>query len=181
MRFIGNACEKHNWDALPVSIKRTGVFVNDRIENIKEKATTYGLNVLQLHGEEPPRFCHELRNSGRIIIKSIPVSGRIDNNQLRPYKGEVDYFLFDTATAAYGGSGTAFNWSLLQAYDLDIPFFISGGIGTHNIQEVLKINHPMLQGIDANSCIESAPGIKNITLTKTLIHAIRQHSVSTGR
>lgn len=180
-RFIGDTCEDHNWNELPISIKKTGVFVNESIVNIKEKASLFALDVIQLHGDASPQLCNKLRSSGHSIIKAIPVNDRIDKNRLGSYKGLVDYFLFDTATTGYGGSGTAFNWSLLQAYDLDIPFFISGGIGTHNILEVLKINHPMMQGIDANSRLESAPGIKDITLTKTLIHVIRQHKVPTGR
>lgn len=89
------------------------------------------------------------------------------------FEGNVDYFLFDTKTKQHGGSGKKFNWQLLEKYTGNTPFFLSGGIGPDDVEEIKGINHPMLAGVDLNSGFEDEPGLKNIEKLKKFIEEIR--------
>ena len=99
----------------PSSIERVGVFVNAEIEYILEKVLQYGLNLVQLHGNESPEFCAEL-NKRLPVIKTFSIDNEEDMAQVVAYRGMVEYFLFDTKTPQYGGSGQKFDWSILNAY-----------------------------------------------------------------
>ena len=101
-----------------------------------------------------------------------------DFSSLRRYDGHVDALLFDTRSSARGGTGTSFNWRLLDRYDLNIPFWLSGGIGPGDAARILDLDHPMLTGIDLNSRFETRPGIKDVGLLSSFIQAIRTHELS---
>ncbi len=151
---------------LPAGIKKTGVFVDEQLVKVAELATLYGLNAVQLHGSESAAYCRELRellaDYGIEIIKAFGIHVSFDFAVLYAYETEVDYFLFDTQTPQHGGSGKAFDWSLLDGYKLAKPYFLSGGIGPESIDELHKIKDPRLFAIDINSKFEVAPGLKNI-------------------
>ncbi|MEO6149327.1 MAG: phosphoribosylanthranilate isomerase, partial [Mucilaginibacter sp.] len=122
-----------------------------------------GFDAIQLHGSETPWFCAEFK--GRVkVIKAFGIDNGFDFDQLIPYKNLVDYFLFDTKTPVHGGSGKTFNWDMLNAYTLNLPFFLSGGISIDHLDVIKKIDHPQLYGVDLNSRFEISPGIKNIEL-----------------
>lgn len=148
-------------EPFPASIKKTGVFVNESSEAILELAELYGLDFIQLHGDEGPGFCSELQSSGLRIIKAFRLRDGFDFNVLPGYTHACEYFLFDSETVNYGGSGKKFNWEILESYKLDHPFFISGGIGPQDIFSILDLAHPALCGIDLNSRFELSPGVKN--------------------
>jgi len=141
--------------------KKVGVFVDDGIECIKRCIEDYQLDLVQLHGNETPIFCEEIRKYAQ-VIKAIPVNQYINTKLIEQYTDTVDFVLFDTATSTHGGSGKAFNWDLLQDYNGNTPFLLSGGIGVKNCLASKKIDHPHFIGIDINSRVELTPGIKNI-------------------
>ena len=89
-----------------------------------------------------------------------------------------DYFLFDTKSDKYGGSGKKFDWHLLKEYKGNIPFILSGGIGSDDAKKVLELKLPMLYGIDINSKFETKPGIKNIELLNYFLKEL-QHDNTT--
>lgn len=155
---------------LPSGIKRTGVFVNEELNKVAELATLYGLNAVQLHGEEPVKYCIALKgllaDHGVQLIKAFGVDEHFDFNQLKSYENVVDYFLFDTQTPDHGGSGKTFNWKLLDKYTLDKPYFLSGGIGLDSIEQIKNIKDTRLYAIDINSRFELAPGLKDIDKLK---------------
>lgn len=154
------------------TVLKIGVFVNAGYREILTAIDQYGLNLVQLHGAESANFCACL--SGHIpIIKAFQINASFDFNQLQDYKESCTYFLFDTASDSYGGSGHSFDWQLLQKYTLPTPFLLSGGISLDNINSIKEIKHAGLIGIDVNSCFETAPGIKNINNIKTLLHEFR--------
>ena len=113
-----------------------------------------------------------LKNQGLKIIKAFSVDENFDFAQTQPFEGAAHYFLFDTKTAQHGGSGQKFNWKLLDKYEGHTPFLLSGGIGAGDAEEILKINHPKLTGVDLNSGFEDAPGMKNIEKLKSFINQI---------
>jgi phosphoribosylanthranilate isomerase len=167
-RYAG-ALSPEALQVLPASILKTGVFVNATEAEILEKAAKYDLQAVQLHGSESPGFCQSIKNKGIKIIKAFSVSETKDLQQTADYEEIADYFLFDTKTPNYGGSGQKFDWKILSEYSGQTPFFLSGGIGLEDIPAIRKIKHNRLFAIDLNSKFEIEAGRKDITQLKKLL------------
>lgn len=162
---------------LPAAIQKTGVFVNESAHNIDKLIAKYGFNAIQLHGDESPGFCAAFK--GRVtVIKAFGINEDFDFNSLKDYANNVDLFLFDTKTKAYGGSGKTFNWHILDQYKFNVPFFLSGGLRLENIAEVKTINHPQFYGVDLNSRFETEPGLKSIQKLNTAFDIIKKQNIT---
>lgn len=172
-RFVGVEFDKNDIQHLTRDIKKTAVFVNAHSHEIKEFSQIYGIGVLQLHGQESPEFCAALKQAGYTIIKAFGLDTNFDFSLLDSYATSVDFFLFDTKTDSYGGSGKAFDWQVLKNYTLNIPFFLSGGLDINNLAAVKLIDHPQLYGVDLNSKFEEEPGLKNLEMLKEAFEIIR--------
>jgi phosphoribosylanthranilate isomerase len=180
-RFVGDL-DKSVLDVLPKSIKLTGVFVDESLENVLEITQKFNLSAIQLHGSESVEYCRELkRELTRIsplieieIWKAFGISSSFDFETLNSFQNNVDSFLFDTKTVEHGGSGISFDWRVLSKYKLDKPFFLSGGISPENIQEVFNLNHKQLLGVDLNSKFEIEPGLKDIDSLQSAFDIIRK-------
>jgi phosphoribosylanthranilate isomerase len=172
-RFINNV-PFEQLNNIPASIFKTAVFVNESAERINELIDKYGFNAIQLHGNENPEFCNSFKNKVK-VIKAFGLNSSFNFEQLKAYKNKVDFFLFDTKTDIHGGSGKAFDWSILNKYSLDIPFFLSGGLSLDNLEEVKNISHPQFYGVDLNSKFETEPGIKNIEKLEKAFDIIKQN------
>lgn len=144
------------------NIKRVGVFVNESTERILELAGLHNLDFIQLHGNESVRECMELKNNGLGVIKVFSVDEHFQWIDVVPYTSRLDFFLFDTKSNSYGGTGKTFDWNLLNRYDQDIPFFLSGGVSTDNIQKAKSLVNRNLYALDINSGIEISPAVKDI-------------------
>ena len=123
--------------------KRVGVFVDEMPQNIITRVVNFKLDMVQFHGHETPTMIRNLRRTldpdirpGIKFIKAISVESRDDIAAYKDYTGCVDYFLFDTKCPTAGGSGSHFDWSLLDAYDGQTPFLLSGGIGPDDADRV---------------------------------------------
>lgn len=143
-----------------------GVFVNDTRDRILQQLATIDSHTAQLHGHESPDLGLELRDAGVRVIKAIPIGDKLELSEIRKFRHAVDYFLFDTKGKLFGGNAVRFDWTLLHAYDLDVPFFVSGGITVESLDELGQIANPRLHAVDMNSGIELSPGVKNPELTK---------------
>jgi len=152
--------------------KKVGVFVNESIPNILEKVKSEALDYVQLHGSENADFCEEIQKTIP-VIKAFGIDESFQFSILKSYSGYVSYFLFDTKTEQHGGSGNQFNWKLLQSYKLETPFFLSGGINPTSIEDLKKISHPKLIGIDINSGFEISPANKNVEKIKLFIDEVK--------
>ena len=150
-----------------------GVFVNASPAEMLRTAERFGLEWLQLHGDESPEACGELRQRGFRIIKAIRVASAGDLAAARAYEDCADYLLFDTRCDGYGGSGRRFDWSVLDAYAGRVPFLLSGGINPYSIKAIREFHHPKLAGIDINSRFETAPGQKDVARIGKFLQAIR--------
>lgn len=172
-RFIGHKLEGHASQIKVLPIKKVGVFVNAYAATIKKAVDTYGLAYVQLHGDETPDFCTEL-NDMVPVIKAFRI-GRNENieQQLKSYSAGCSYFLFDTDSKEYGGTGKKFNWSVLEHLDIQHPFFLSGGIGPEDVAAIRAFHHPAFFAIDVNSCFETAPGVKNLDKVKDFVAALK--------
>ena len=154
--------------------KKVGVFVNENIDEVNKLAIAYKLDSVQLHGDESPEYCDELKNSGTNVIKVFPIDEQFSFDLLKPYTAFVDYFLFDTKGTKRGGNGTRFDWGILDKYVLDIPFFLSGGITVDDVEEIRGLKHPQLHAVDINSGFEISPGIKNAELVAMFTKQIKE-------
>ena len=154
-------------------IRKVGVFVNAGPEEMVETARVYGLDCLQLHGEEPPELCDALQRRGLAVIKAFSVAAPEDLAATASYCGCADYLLFDTKCDGYGGSGRTFDWSILHAYRGRIPFLLSGGLTPGSLEAVKAFRHPLLAGVDLNSGFETAPGVKDAGVLTEFIKNIK--------
>lgn len=171
-RFIGNL-PVELIRQLPASTSKTAVLVNESLEKVGLLIKEYGFDAVQLHGNENPGFCAALKNSV-IVIKAFGVDEEFDFEQLKPYEDYVDYFLFDTKTDKHGGSGETFNWDILRRYQLNVPFFLSGGLSAGNLEQVINIKHPQFYGVDLNSRFEVSPGVKDLEKLRKAFELLRQ-------
>lgn len=153
--------------------KKVGVFVNANENYVFYKSIIHQLDFVQLHGNESPSYCYNLMKKGIKIIKAFRIHNSFNFNEIRCFKNLCNYVLFDSYTNNYGGSGTKFNWNKINEYNIEIPFFISGGIAIDDIQDILAITHPKLFGIDINSKFELTPGIKDVNKVNKFIKNIR--------
>ncbi|PKR82325.1 N-(5'-phosphoribosyl)anthranilate isomerase [Brumimicrobium salinarum] len=172
-RYIGHNIIK-SINALSSEINKVGVFVNASMEEIKDKSAAFGFDYIQLHGNESASFTKKLNEKGYSIIKAFQTSANFDWSSLKTYTPFVDYFLFDTPTKQYGGSGKKFDWAILKNYTEQTPFFLSGGITNNDIDTIKNLSFEQLIGIDINSKYETEPGLKNIDLVKQTIKQIKK-------
>lgn len=160
---------------------RVGVFVDDMPQNIVTRVYNYKLDYIQLHGNEPRETLENLRATidpdikPKIkIIKAISVSSAEDIKKYKEYVGAADLFLFDTKCKTVGGSGEQFDWQVLQAYDGDVPFILSGGIGPDDAERVKNFLHPKCIGIDLNSKFEIEPALKDVEKLKQFLVKVKK-------
>jgi phosphoribosylanthranilate isomerase len=156
-------------EAFPVDIKKVGVFVNETPEKMLALARTLQLDYLQLHGNESVEVCAVIKQAGIGVIKVFSVDDDFDFAVTKPYQSVVDFFLFDTKGKYYGGNAQAFDWSVLQRYDQQIPFFLSGGIAPDNVTNIAALKNMNLHALDVNSGVEVQPALKSIEKINTLI------------
>ena len=159
---------------------RVGVFVDDMPQNIITRIYNYNLDYVQLHGDESAVMIDNLRRSvdpdihkGLKIIKAISVASENDVKRWREYEGHADMLLFDTKGDEAGGNGRHFDWELLNAYDGNIPFLLSGGIDIDDALEIRKINNPMFAGVDINSRFETEPAVKDVEKIRNFIRLLK--------
>lgn len=160
---------------------RVGVFVDDMPQNIVTRVYNYKLDYIQLHGNEPRETLENLRATidpdikpNIKIIKAISVSSAEDIKKYKEYVGAADLFLFDTKCKTVGGSGEQFDWQVLQAYDGDVPFLLSGGIGPDDAERVRNFHHPKCIGIDLNSKFEIEPALKDVEKLKQFLVKVKK-------
>lgn len=169
-RYVGNDFAMPD---VPGAIKRVGVFVNASTSEMREAMIKHQLSYLQLHGNESPEQVKELSGDGIRIWKVFAVDGDFDFSITDVFVKYVDGFLFDTKGQHYGGNARVFDWNLLKNYRGSTPFMLSGGLNASNIPGVKEMEGLNLHGLDLNSGVESAPGMKDPEKIREVISAIR--------
>jgi phosphoribosylanthranilate isomerase len=155
------------------AIKKVGVFVNEVPAKVISICRQNHLDIAQLHGNETPADCRQIKQSGLPVFKAFSIDESFDFNVLKAYTESCDFFLFDTKGHLPGGTGMKFNWQLLDNYKQDIPFFLSGGIRPDDLNSVKEFYHPMLFGVDINSGFELSPALKDVAKVQQFIAGIR--------
>ena len=143
-------------------ISPVGVFVNHKINDLKDIITSLNLKYIQLHGDEDQNYINEIKKSFDIkIIKKFSIKGRKDLIKLNDINN-TDYLLFDykpNEDELPGGNSKSFDWSLLKDVEIKLPWFVSGGINESNIKNIKKTINP--NGIDLSSGVEEFLGKKS--------------------
>lgn len=175
-RYVGEEPDPSIFGQVSPSITKVGVFVNEDQEKLIRLCQRYRLQAAQLHGNETPACCKAVRENGIMVIKVFSLHDDFDFSLLDRYVPVVDYFLFDTKGHLRGGTGTKFNWVILDRYRLSTPFFLSGGIKPGDAAELKKITYRQLFVVDINSGFETSPAIKDAGLVKKFIEEVRQNA-----
>lgn len=165
--------------SLPEHVKTVGLFVDPTDSNIKKTLEETPLDMVQLHGEEPPERLRELRNRFSLpIIKAFPVASKDDLKPIANYTPHCDWLLFDTKTDGDlpGGTGQSFDWSILKDMQFDRPWMLSGGLNEDNVKQALSTLSP--RAVDVSSGVESERGVKDTGKIKSFIATVKkQHLI----
>jgi phosphoribosylanthranilate isomerase len=165
-RYVGDKIAAADLKNSDFDLKKVGVFVNADYDEIMQVVEDYGLDVVQLHGDESPELCEELSDEVE-VIKAFKVkdSKTSIDEMVADYDEVCDYYLFDTASSDLeGGTGKQFDWKLLTKAKIEKPFFLSGGIGVDDIAKLKAFKHPDYYAVDINSKVEKEPGVKDMGL-----------------
>jgi phosphoribosylanthranilate isomerase len=157
---------------IPETIIKTGVLVDETLENAIRIARSGIFDLLQLHGNEIVEYCARLSEEIS-IMKAFRIDGHLPSDMCN-YIPFCKMFLFDSAGEKFGGSGKKFNHSLLGEYACENEFMLGGGISADDHEYLKTVKNEKLAGIDLNSRFETRPGIKNINLLKEFIDKIRK-------
>ncbi len=159
---------------LPENVDRIGVFANTSWEEICQTVTPAQLNGVQLHGDESPEFCHQLRQllPNVEIIKALRVQSSQDLDKANVYTNSVDTLLLDAYhPQQLGGTGKTLDWTTLRQFCPSCPWLLAGGLTPDNILDALNQVHP--SGIDLSSGVERTPGDKDLDKVAQLFEQIR--------
>jgi len=176
-RFIRNKIPAEKMKKIKGRIAKVGVFVNMPYEDLMRTVEDYRLDMVQLHGDETPRYCEQVANY-ITVVKAFRLS---DNDPLdwmiRPFHEGSDMYMFDTLGSGYGGTGKKFDWNVLKDKQIDKLFFLSGGIEPGD-EERLKnfATEPVakkLFAIDINSKFEISAGVKDIERIRKFVTTLR--------
>jgi len=176
-RYMGNKITGKQIKDADFDIKKVGVFVDPGYSELLDAIDEYGLDIVQLHGNETPEMCEELSAEVEVIKAfRIPSDKAIDIDEMvADYDAVCDYYLFDTAglKESFGGTGQQFDWGILKKAKIEKPFFLSGGIGSDDAAKVKAFSHPDFFAIDVNSRFELSPGLKDMAAILKFLQAFK--------
>ena len=175
-RYVSKKITGKEVKNLDLNIEKVGVFVNASEYEIMKRIEDFGLDIVQLHGDETASFCNRISDHIK-VIKAFRIAD-FDTNinwLVKEYDEVCDYYLFDKGSAGlYGGTGEKFHWDLLEKATIGKPFFLSGGIAINDVEALKQFVHPFFYGVDVNSKFETMPGIKNIELVKQFKNELKK-------
>ena len=162
-------------EQLPKQIDRIGVFANSSVEDICQIVEFAGLTGVQLHGDESPEFCQQMRSMlpDIEIIKALRIKNSQALEQAQIYFSSVDTLLLDAYNPQMlGGTGATLDWKTLQQFQPGCPWLLAGGLTPDNVLDALKQVNP--NGIDLSSGVERAPGDKDLDKVAKLFERLGQ-------
>jgi phosphoribosylanthranilate isomerase len=176
-RYMGDKIAGKQVKDADFDIKKVGVFVNPGYSELLDAIDEYGLDIVQLHGNETPEMCEELSAEVE-VIKAFRIAGDESINideMVMPYDAACDFYLFDTAglKESFGGTGQQFDWNILKKAKIEKPFFLSGGIGPDDAAKVKGFKHPDFFAVDVNSKFELSPGLKDMAAILKFLQAFK--------
>jgi phosphoribosylanthranilate isomerase len=174
-RYVGDLLDKEALKNADFDLKTVGVFKDPEMIDVLDAIDEYGLDVVQLHGNETPEMCEDL--SGEVeVIKVFAIDNAVKDidKLVADYDGVCDYYLFDTKNGdETGGTGKQFDWEILRKAKIEKPFFISGGICVEDTAKIKKFKHLDFLGVDINSHFEKEPGVKDMALVLKFLQGMK--------
>jgi phosphoribosylanthranilate isomerase len=176
-RFVSKHISGPRLKKEKLRLGKVGVFVNTTYEDLMRQVDEYGLDMVQLHGDETPRFCEKVSN----YISVIKVFRMGDNDPIewiaKPFEDSCDMFLFDTEGAGYGGTGKKFNWELLKNKAINKLFFLSGGIEQEDADKLKDFAKESVAkkmfSVDINSKFELSAGVKDLKKVRQFVEELK--------
>ena len=167
-RRVSPEVAKEIIEKLPPFITTVGVFMDTLMDEVHQIADYTGIDVVQLHGNEPPEYCDGLKKK---VIKRITVTDHDTPEILisRMERYRVSAYLLDPGA----GSGKVFNWE--RAVGIDLPLIIAGGLTPDNVSYVVRLLKPY--GVDVSSGVELLPGKKDKKKVKRFVEEVRSCSL----
>jgi len=153
-------------NALPANIFSVALFVNEtkaRVREVLDGGAAY--RGLQFHGAESPEYC---RGWELTVIKAFRIKEKAALEEMTDFP--ADYYLLDSWSAGYGGSGTSFPWDWLEGIDSG-KLILSGGLSVDNVGDAIRRVRPY--GVDVCSGVEARPGVKDHGKLKEFIAAAK--------
>ena len=163
--------------AVPPTVGKVGLFVDPDDDLLDRTLSLAGLDMIQLHGLEPPGRVAQIRERfRRPVMKAIRVGSAADVGAVERYLAAADRLLFDAQPprrpgALPGGNGEPFDWTLLAGRSWPLPWMLSGGLTIDNVAEAVRITGA--PALDVSSGVETSPGIKDVGLIRNFIAATR--------
>src|SRR5436190_19620428 len=159
------------------NVNKVGVFVNASIEEVLQMVDECRLHMVQLHGDETPRYCEKIADYIS-VVKAFRVSESDSIGwRIKDYMDVCDMFMFDTEGVGYGGTGKKFDWNKLKEVTIGKPYFLSGGIEPGDVKRLKDFEKSpeakALFAIDINSRFETHPGLKDLDLIKKFIQELQ--------
>lgn len=173
-RFIDPEAARAIIDNLPPFVDSVGVFVDKKRNEVEEIIQYCRLGYAQLHGEETPKYCERISRIAAPcqVLKAFRVGSHLTAEDLEPYQDHVKGYLFDTFKQnTVGGTGDTFDWNIIPRLRAKKPFLLAGGLDGENVTQALQAVAPY--GVDVNSGVETAPGIKDPDLIRKFILTVR--------
>jgi phosphoribosylanthranilate isomerase len=176
-RYMGNKIPADYIRKFKGRIAKVGVFVNMPYDELMKTVEDYRLDMVQLHGDEIPRYCEQVANH-ITVIKAFRLT---DNDPIdwmaRSYDEACDMYMFDTLGAGYGGTGKKFDWNVLKNSTIDKLFFLSGGIEPGDIEKLKDFAKENIArkmfAVDINSRFETSPGVKDVEKVRTFVTSLK--------
>jgi phosphoribosylanthranilate isomerase len=154
---------------LPPFVEAVGVFVNSDPAKVRELVEYCGLTVVQLHGQESVEYCRAMPVR---VVKAFSIRPETPEQEFTPYADAAAGLLFDTwHEKLAGGTGQAFDWSILANYAIPRPLILAGGLGPDNVGAAVRLVHPF--AVDVNSGVEVSPGLKDQGLITAVVKEVR--------
>lgn len=156
------------------TVERVGVFVDATDVSLDEAVTAGQLTTLQLHGQESPAHCQQIRqrHPALKLIKAFRIRTPEDLATIQTYGQDVDAVLLDAYHPhLFGGTGKTLDWSALQAFRPQHPWILAGGLTPENIVGALTALSP--NGVDLSSGVEDRPGQKNLARVQQLFDTLK--------
>ena len=164
---------------VPVDVKKVGLFVDptdDILDNVLSKNV---LNLIQLHGNEPPERVTEIKGITSLkVIKALKIADIRDLKYVSVYQGVAEWLMFDALApkdmkrALPGGNALSFDWNILARANIPTPWILAGGLNLENVKEALSISGAKV--VDVSTGVEKQPGVKCVEKIQSFIRAVKE-------
>ena len=164
---------------VPVSVKRVGLFVDPTDEMITTVLNKNVLDLIQLHGNEPPERVAEIKDITRLkVIKVLKVTDIRDLKYVSVYQGVAEWLMFDALApkdmkgALPGGNALSFDWNILARANIPTPWILAGGLNLENVKEAMSTSGAKV--VDVSSGVEKQPGVKCVEKIQSFNRAVKE-------